>query len=245
MSAVEPALPPSMALAWGVAPRPSRGPKRALTLDQVVAAGIAVAVEDGITAVSMARVAERLGVSTMALYRYVAAKDDLLELMVDAALGSAPPAAPGETWRDGLLRWAIGVRDSYRAHPWALRVPITAPPLGPNNVGWLENALAALRPTKLTGQEKLSCVLLISGFVRSEELLLQDMIAARRPDEPADLYARSLAQLIDEHRFPNLIEVMQTGALADDEGIDHEFDFGIERVLDGIAALISAARKRR
>src|SRR5690242_12324826 len=105
MPAADPPLPPSMARAGGVADRPSLGPKRAFTLDQVVAAGIAIAVEDGLPAVSMARVGERLGVSTMALYRYVAAKDDLLELMVDAALGAPPPAAPGEDWRAGLLRW--------------------------------------------------------------------------------------------------------------------------------------------
>src|SRR4051794_41869557 len=135
MTKTPPALPTSMALAWGVTSQPTRGPKRALTLDQIVEAGRAIAVADGLGAVSMARVAERLGVSTMALYRYVAAKDDLLELMVDAALGSAPPAAPGETWRDGLLRWAIGGRGSHPAHPGAPRGAVTAPPPRPRKGG--------------------------------------------------------------------------------------------------------------
>jgi AcrR family transcriptional regulator len=237
-------LPPSMALAWGVTGRPGRGPKRALTLGQIVEAGIALAVADGIAGVSMGRVAERLGVSTMALYRYVPGKDDLLEIMVDAALGPPPPAREAETWRAGLLRWAIGVRDSYRANPWALRVPITAPPLGPNNVRWLENALASLAATPLTGQEKISSVLLISGFIRSEELLLHDVAAARRPGEPADAYARLLATLIDDRDFPHVSAVLATGAMGDEEGIDAEFEFGIERVLDGIGALIAAARER-
>jgi AcrR family transcriptional regulator len=245
MTESPPELPPSVALAWGVTAAPTRGPKRALTLDQVVEAGRAIAVADGIGAVSMARVAERLGVSTMALYRYVAGKDDLLELMVDAALGRPSAAAPGETWREGLRRWAVGVRDGYRANPWALRVPITAPPLGPNNVRWLENALAAMRATKLGWQEKISCVLLISGFVRSEEMLLHEMLAAQGSDEPNDAYARALAQLIDPHAFPNLTEVIASGAMADDEGIDGEFEFGIERILDGIGVLVAAARKRR
>jgi AcrR family transcriptional regulator len=245
MTGAEPDLPPGIALAWGVASRPTRGPKRALTLPQVVDAGIAVAVADGIGAVSMARVAERLGVSTMALYRYVAAKDDLLELMVDTALGQPPDPSPGETWRDGLRRWAIGVRDSYRANPWALRVPIAAPPLGPNNVRWLENALASLSGTRLSHQKRISCVLLISGFVRSEETLLHDMLAAQRAEEPADHYARTLAQLVDEQTFPNITAVIRSGAMSDDEGIDGEFEFGIERVLDGIGVLIGTARKRR
>lgn len=228
-------LPPAMALAWGVGARPSRGPKRALTLQQVVDAGIAAAVADGIGAVSMARVAERLGVSTMALYRYVPGKDDLLELMVDTALGPPPAAVAAETWRAGLLRWAVGVRDGYRRHPWALRVPIVAPPLGPNNVRWLENGLAALRRTKLSGQEKVSCLLLISGFVRNEELLRQDMAA----DQPADRYAAVLARLIEPAQFPNVAAVLESGAMSDEEGIEGEFDFGIERILDGIEAYIN------
>src|SRR4051794_17597745 len=245
MSDTPPALPPTMALAWGVTSGPARGPKRALTLEQIVEAGRAIAVADGIGAVSMARVAERIGVSTMALYRYVRGKDDLLELMVDAALGLPPAAAPGETWRDGLRRWAVGVRDSYRANPWALRVPITAPPLGPNNVRWLENALAAMRRTNLRAQEKISCVLLISGFVRSEEMLLHEVHEAAQSDDHQDAYARALGQLVDPHAFPNVTELLASGAFADEEGVDGEFEFGIERILDGIAALITTARKRR
>ncbi len=138
-------IPPSIQLAWGRRQRPTRGPKPGLTLDRIVAAGIKVAMTEGIGALSMTRVAAELGVGTMSLYRYVAAKDELLTLMVDGALGMPPPAPPGEDWRSGLRRWAVGVRDAYRRHPWALRVPISAPPMGPNNVAWLENALRALR----------------------------------------------------------------------------------------------------
>ena len=91
-----------------------------------MAAGIKVALTEGIGALSMARVAGELGVGTMSLYRYVAAKDELLTLMVDTALGPPPPARAGdEDWRAGLTRWAVGVRDAYRRHPWSLRVPIS------------------------------------------------------------------------------------------------------------------------
>jgi AcrR family transcriptional regulator len=181
----------------------------------------------------------------MALYRYVPGKDDLLELMVDAALGPPPPARPREDWRAGLRRWAAGVRAAYRANPWALQVPITAPPLGPNNVRWLENALAALSRTRLTGHEKLSCVLIVSGYVRNDEQLAQGMRAGAYADAPPDLYARRLARLIDEETFPELSAVLRSGDLADDEGLDAEFEFGLARVLDGIGVLVAAARKRR
>lgn len=237
-------VPAGIALAWGLRERSARGPKRSLSLERIVAAGMEVAVAEGIGAVSMGRVAAELGASTMALYRYLPGKDQLLELMVDTALGRPPDAPAAESWRDGMRRWAVGVRDSYRAHPWALRVPISAPPLGPNNVRWLENALAALAPTSLDAQQKLSCVLLVSGFVRAEETLLLDMAAANAAGVDAR-YADVLRQLVDVHRFPNVVAALESGAVEDEDGIDNEFDFGMERILDGIETLVVAERRKQ
>src|SRR4051812_25968368 len=171
-------LPPIIELAWGLQERPARGPRRGLTLDRVVSAGIKVALTEGLGALSMARVAQELGVGTMSLYRYVSAKDDLLTLMFDTAIGSPPSFdAEAQDWRAGLTLWAEGGRAADRRHPWSLRVPISAPPLGPNNVAWLEMALEAMRDTPLGEQQKLSCVLLISGFVRNEATLTADLAA--------------------------------------------------------------------
>ena len=236
-----PELPPGMALAWGVSAPPGRGPKRTLTLERVVAAGVGVAVADGLDAVSMGRVATELGVSTMALYRYVPNKDALLELMVDSSLGLPPEPVSGEGWREGLRRWGVGVRDAYRAHPWALRVPITAPPLGPNNIRWLENALHALRDTPLDAQQRMSCVMLISGFVRNEETLQIDIRAGeQRGGIDAMQWGTLLAQLVNPVEFPQLSWVLSADVLADEDDAEFEFEFGLERVLDGIAALISS-----
>ena len=110
-------LPPSIALAWGLREAGSRGPRRALTLEQIAEAGIRVAVSEGVGALSMGRIAQELGVGTMSLYRYVAAKDELLLIMVDTALGAPPPAGPGEDWRAGLTRWAAGLRAGYLVTP--------------------------------------------------------------------------------------------------------------------------------
>ena len=171
------ALPASIELAWGLRDRPAKGPKRALTLERIVNAGIAVATAEGLGAVSMARVAGEVGSSTMALYRYLPSKDDLLELMVDTGLGRPPAVFKNVRWRRGLRLWAEGIRDAYRANPWALNVPISSPPLGPNNLQWLEAALSCLRSTALTEQQKVSVVLLVSGFVRNEETLTMNIVA--------------------------------------------------------------------
>src|SRR5689334_21730378 len=101
-------LPPAIELAWGRRPRPTRGPTPGLTLERIVGAGSKVAMTEGIGSLSMTRVAAELGVGTMSLYRYITAKDELLTLMVDTALGLPPEAPPGEDWRSGLARWAVG-----------------------------------------------------------------------------------------------------------------------------------------
>jgi AcrR family transcriptional regulator len=234
------ALPASIKLAWGAGERPRRGPKPGLTLERIVAAGIKVAMTDGLGSVSMGRVAAELGSSTMSLYRYVPAKDDLLTLMVDTALGPPPagdPAAGG--WRVGLTRWAVGVRAAYRRHPWALRVPITTPPLGPNNVAWLNNALESLEGTPLAEQQKLSAVLLLSGFVRNDAILTADLAASAAGGPVMPGYGAALSQLIGTTAFPALQRAIASGALDDDDDIDAEFGFGLERILDGLAVLIT------
>jgi AcrR family transcriptional regulator len=237
-------LPASIEAAWGGAAAPRRGPRPGLTLDGIVTAAIEVAVADGLGAVSMSRVARELGASTMALYRYVAAKDELLALMVDCAIGRpTAPSGPDEGWREGLSRWAWGVHDAYRRHPWALRIPITAPPPTPNQVAWLEDGLHSLRDTGLTEYEKPSVVLLLSGYVRNEAVLHVDleegfMHAAGSPDEAMSQYSRTLLRLTDPERFPALRAVLEAGVFDHADDPDDEFRFGLARILDGVEVLV-------
>jgi AcrR family transcriptional regulator len=238
-------IPPSIELAWGRRESGTRGPKRGLTLERIVGAGVDVAARDGLEAVSMAAVAHELGAGTMSLYRYVSSKDELLTLMVDAALGPPDSDAerPGQGWRAGLDAWAQGVRRAYNAHPWALKVPITAPPLGPNNVAWMERALGAMADTPLSEAEKLSTLLLLSGFVRNHATLTADLATGAAAEPPAATYGAILAQLADEATFPAVHRAIASGELDDDdEDFEPDFEYGLARILDGIEALI--ARKR-
>lgn len=245
---VEQALPPSVALAWGLRDRGTRGPKPALTLERIAQAGIELADRDGLDAVSMARLAAELDAGTMSLYRYVTSKEELLALMVDTGLG--PPDVPPEVrragWRTGLQWWATSVRDAYRSHPWTLKVPITAPPLGPNNVAWMEAALDAMAETPLNEPEKVSTLLLISGFVRNDATLSSDIAAARQATPPSQTYGTILAQLVDPTRFPAVCRAIASGTFDDDDAndLDTDFDYGLQRILDGVNALIRHKRRQ-
>ena len=84
-------LPASVELLWGLRDRSRRGgPKPTLSLDRIVSAAIELADAGGLAAVSMSRLADKLGFTTMSLYRYIASKEELLLLMVDASIGPLP-----------------------------------------------------------------------------------------------------------------------------------------------------------
>lgn len=242
-------LPASIEAAWGLRQRPARGPKPGLSLERIVHAAIKVASSEGLAAVSMSRVAAELGVSTMALYRYVAAKDELLALMLDAASGPPPdPPAPGEGWREGLSRWARAERAILLQHPWALRIPVTGPPSTPNQIAWLEQGLRCLRDTGLNEGEKIEAIILLSGFVWREAMLTSDMSAAAQASGGTPMsiaaYGRALAKLTDAERFPALHAVLASGVFEEPDDINAEFVFGLERILDGIEVLVRARAPR-
>ncbi|WP_141576716.1 TetR/AcrR family transcriptional regulator [Actinomadura sp. WMMA1423] len=236
-------LPASIAMAWGLQERPGRGPKRGLSLERIIATAIDVADTDGLTALSMGRVAADLGVTTMALYRYVGSKDELLILMTDSAYGPPPPAAePREGWRAALSAWARALMDALRAHPWVLRVPVDGYPAAPNQLAWLEAGLASAEGTGLDAGQRLSTVLTLTGFVRSQAALSTDVAnfasaEGKSDQEATSAYARLLEKLVTPARFPALTAVIMAGVMDRQESADAEFLFGLERFLDGIAVL--------
>ena len=113
----------------------------------------------------MQRVAKELGYTTMSLYRYVDSKEDLLLLMREAIVVTAPPA-PADDWRSGVEAWFRGVVAVYREHPWSVYIPTTGPPSGPNNLRWMEAGLRQLSASGLHLGEALSTLLLLTSVAR-------------------------------------------------------------------------------
>jgi AcrR family transcriptional regulator len=237
-------LPASIEAAWGLRGRPGKGPRPGLSLERIVDAAIAVADADGLAALSMGRVAAELGASTMSLYRYVTAKEELLELMVDAAHGPPPaPTPPEEGWRAGLSRWARAQLEALLRHPWVVRIPIGGPPRTPNSIAWFDQGLACMGGTGLSEGEKASAVLLVAGFVRNHATMAADLAAsflapASAPQDAMAAYGRLLTKLTDRGQFPALHAVIASGAFDEPDDQDAEFVFGLERVLDGIDVLV-------
>jgi AcrR family transcriptional regulator len=206
-----------LALLWGVGARVSRGPRARYALGEVIDAGIAIADEGGIAGLSLASIAESLGLVTTALYRYVGSKDELVELMVDRALGPVPER-PDDSWRDRAELWSSELLRRYSEHPWIVMVQPRGAPRHPNRVAWIDALLADLADGPVVAP--LVTALILDSMARTfapfavstepEPLpnWLIEVVAARHPR-----YARELSR--------------------DWTGLDDDFSAAVRTVLDG------------
>lgn len=237
-------LPRGVALAWGVAANPQRGPKRELSIERIVEAAVEIADAEGLAAVSMASVAASLGFTTMSLYRYVTSKDDLILLMQEFGIGLPSPAIAGAPdWRTGLERWSRESLDHYAAHPWLVDIPILGTPNTPNNLAWMDAALATLRDTGLPLPDQVSALLLVTGHTRFEATVMRGYAVSNRAmgltAEERDLAdAHIIANLVTPEQFPDLHAAIHGGAFAPDGS--NPFRYGLSLILDGIERAIAA-----
>ncbi|KUL35436.1 TetR family transcriptional regulator [Streptomyces sp. NRRL F-4489] len=228
-------------LLWGTRAKPARGPRPTLDLDRIARAGIELADAEGLAEVSMQRVAAQLGVTKMALYRYVPGKAELVALMVDAAIGPCPEGEGRRgDWREQLEEWARGLADVFGRHPWVLEVTVGPRVMGPGELSWMERAVAALDGTGLTGAERMDAAVLLVSHVRG---ITQQARAASGAEGGAEGNAEEqlgavLGELMREHgaRFPALSQAL--ASVAASGGQDQAWEFGLHRILDGLAALI-------
>ncbi|HZG07002.1 MAG TPA: TetR/AcrR family transcriptional regulator [Streptomyces sp.] len=233
----------SLELLWGRGERPSRGPRPGLTLERIVAAGIALADAEGIDALSMRRVAAELGVGTMSLYRYVPGKAELLELMVDRVYGTPDAAVPGDGgWRAVLEHVARGTWEMYLAHPWLLQINLARPVLGPNAVAGFDFALSGLAGLDLTDHEKLGFLTAVDGYVTGcARTRVNAALAAQRTgisdEEFWATHTPMLEKAMLSGAYPHVAALGEdTFAISGEE----LFEFGLKRLLDGLEAFVAA-----
>lgn len=241
MTSEETELPRGIALAWGVAANPQRGPKREMSVEKIVDAAVALADADGIGAVSMAAVAAKLGFTPMSLYRYVSAKDDLLLLMQEQATGLPPEEhREQEGWQDQLRYLFDAQVRIYLEHPWILSLPITGAPITPSSSAWLDAALAAIQDAPLGDAERLAVALSIMGQARWYGIVLagyaeQARITGLSPQEVSAREATLFDRVVTAEDFPALRHAIDAGIFFDESD---PFRFGLQRILDGVSAYI-------
>ncbi|GAB2487269.1 TetR/AcrR family transcriptional regulator [Streptosporangium sandarakinum] len=213
-----------------------------LTVERIVRAGIAIADAEGLDALSMRRVAMDLGTGAMSLYRHVASKDDLVTLMVEAAMTDVPlPDSAPRNWRHGLERAAYRDWDLYHRHPWILpRVMVTtrahfSPALAADS----ESAFSAFDELDLEPAEAFRYMFMFASYVQGVALTYVSDVEAERQSRIAPTQGTKASNeeqnpLFVPGAYPRLARAMRAGATPWD--LDALFASGLAGVLDGIAA---------
>ncbi len=237
----------TLALLWREpAAVPARGPARGLTVDAVVVAATALADREGLTAVTMRRLAGELGVAAMTLYTYVPGKAELVDLMIDSAYQRLPLTDTyGLPWRARLTEVANENRALYRAHPWAAVVSTLRPPLGPGLMAKYEHELHALDGLGLSDVDRDDALTFLLSFVQAGARDTADARATQLGSVMNDdawwaANAPLLARVLDQDAYPLAARVGTAAGAAHGSAHDPEdaYRFGLERVLDGLARLV-------
>ncbi|MGW2152865.1 TetR/AcrR family transcriptional regulator [Nonomuraea sp. NPDC001699] len=238
----------SLALLWRTSERASRKGKPELGVGRIVRAAIDVADAEGLQALSMRRVAEKLGVGTMSLYTYVPGKPELLDVMLDTVYGETarPEDVPGG-WRDRLELIARENFALYLRHPWLLQVASSRPVLGPNVTAKYDYELRAIDGIGLTDLEMDSVITLVTGFVHGTargavEAAQAESLTGMTDQQWWAAHAPFLSRISDPILFPTASRVGQAAGeeLQAPYSPEHAFEFGLQRVLDGVEVLVNS-----
>jgi len=235
----------TLALLWREpGPARTRGPRRGLDVDTVVATATALLDASGVEALTMRGLATELGVAPMTLYTYVPGREELLDLALDAAYAAMPRVdTTGRPWRERLTAVAEENRALHRAHPWTAHADPSRPVLGPGETAKYEHELAALddlaQRAGLDDVDHDAALTFLLDFCRAAARAEQDS----RPGDPQawwEARAPVLARVLDPERFPRAVRVGAAAGAAAGAARDPEraWRFGLARVLDGLGALI-------
>lgn len=218
-------------------PTPGRGPKPSLSAGRIARAAILLADQDGLASLTMQKIAREVGLTTMALYRYFPGKADVVALMIDSVADSPPHfGSPALLWHTRLKRWAQRCLTIYRDHPWFLEATTARQnPMGPNELSWMEAALAMLAESGLGSKERHHAFVAIIGHVRGYATFQQ--IRERSGAGKESVQELSQWLLPQASRYPVLLDVLRSGAFSERNGA--AFDFGLDCILDGIRVRLS------
>ncbi|WP_020106828.1 TetR/AcrR family transcriptional regulator [Nocardia sp. 348MFTsu5.1] len=237
-------MPRYLQLLWGREEGGRRGPKPTLSIADIGAAAVALADERGWESVSMKAVAESLGLTTMSLYRYVDSRDELQQVMLDVAYGPADPllTATG-AWRTRLDQWARAIAAALVARPWVVMAPMHTAPVTPNLLTWTESGLQCFENVPMTGQQKLSALLLVDGFVRNHvrQSVQLGAVTERGTTTDDGAYEASILKLAVPERYPRLIDAVADTPNTNGDFYNEELTFGLEVIFAGLQARINAS----
>jgi AcrR family transcriptional regulator len=206
--------------------------RKPLSRDRILKAGLALADESGIDAVSMRKLGQALGYEAMSLYNHVANKDDLLDGMLDLVLGEMEPAHPGEGL-PGVRRSAISAHEALTRHLWAAALLMTPTRIRPGRLVFMDALLRALREAGFSPETTYHAYHVIDAHIIGFSLW-QSTHDFALPDEATADMRGFLDRILPEETYPDLhahgIQHLETGPLHETSA----FEYGLDLVLAGL-----------
>lgn len=212
----------------------ARADRPTLTRERVLDAAFALADEGGLEALTMRRIGKTLGVEGMALYNHVANKDDILDGIVERVLAEIPLPSIGGEWRDQMRRRAVAARQVFLRHPWAIGL-LEARHAGssPARLGYYDTVLGCLRAAGFSPTLSMQAFSIIDSFLYG--FILQELsLPFDDSDSLEEVGEDLLRQMADA--YPHLTEAT-VQAMTDGWDYDEQFQFGLDLILDALAAL--------
>jgi AcrR family transcriptional regulator len=224
---------------------------RGLSRTDIVATAIAIADAEGTEAISMRRIARELRVGAMSLYWYVSSKEELHQLMLQKVQAEGETPEPSGDWRSDLQGWARNMRAALLRHPWAIDFIGSGPPSGPNDARNMERLISALDGLGLDIPKTMYVIMTVGTYVLGAALREVQEIRwqASAAEATAGLTEAEVAELVGEFerqirqsgRYPRMVRIMDEDFDPDSpQTRDERFEFGLDCLLDGIAARLPA-----
>lgn len=202
----------------------------ALTANRIVEAAMEMADEGGVEALSMRKLAQKLGVEAMSLYHHIDNKDALLSAMVEGVVAGFASPRQNADWKAELMRRARMARDQLRRHPWAGALLISRPNMGPRMLAYIEATLDCLVQAGFSLIEADHAWNTMDSHIYG--FTLQELNFPLAPDDYAEAAAANIDR-IPADRFPNLHGLAEMVAQRRYDGL-HSLEHGLQLILDGL-----------
>ncbi|MEO1210599.1 MAG: TetR/AcrR family transcriptional regulator [Cyanobacteria bacterium J06638_20] len=206
-----------------------------LSRERILRAALRLADEGGVEALSMRKLAQALGVKAMSLYNHVANKDDILDGIVDEVVGEIAIPALGADWKAAMRRRAISAHGVLRRHPWATIALVSRVNVGPAMLRYVNATLGCLVEAGFSYTMADHAWNAIDNHIYG--FTLQALNFPFEAHEYAEQAANFVAQ-IPAAQYPYLNRLTHQVMAGEYTGI-HDFEFGLELILDGLDRLRS------
>ncbi|MER7278433.1 TetR/AcrR family transcriptional regulator [Dactylosporangium sp. NPDC000244] len=213
-----------------------------LSRERVLGAAVELADAGGIASLTIRSLADKLGVKPMSVYHHVANKDEILDGIVDRVFAEIEVPAAGGDWRAELRRRCGSARLALRRHSWAIGLLESRTTPGPATLRAHDAALGCLRGAGFTVPQTAHALTVLDSYVYG--FAVQEASLPFDEQQSAGDVAEDIMEGFDPGAYPHLVEMAVEHITRPGYSFGDQFGFGLELILDGLAALLGSGADR-